>query len=152
MGMQIIFSATPRRWTYVGLGVVCWIIVGGIFRAWAQEGSIVNCDIQTGACIQKVEGRAITLDIWPRPVKAMQDLTFRVTIEPQPILSSPPSIRLNMPAMDMGPNLVRMERTAPGTYEGKGVIVRCRSGIRTWIATVQAPGLQPVDFIFDVIY
>jgi hypothetical protein len=57
-----------------------------------------------------------------------------------------------MPAMDMGKNRVTLKQTNSGTYEGRGVIVRCRSGRRTWKATVEFPELGTVDYIFDVIY
>lgn len=111
----------------------------------------INCDIQKGACTQSMAGRNITLEVLPRPVKAMQELTFKVRIGGDVDLA-PSRIRLNMPAMDMGKNQVPLKLNAQGIYEGKGVIVRCRSGRRTWKATVDFPNIESVDFIFDVIY
>ena len=57
-----------------------------------------------------------------------------------------------MPGMKMGPNRVELKNTGNGAYEGRGVIVRCPSGRRTWFAHVTIPGTGEVKFIFDVIY
>ncbi|MEK6194555.1 MAG: hypothetical protein N2F24_10070, partial [Deltaproteobacteria bacterium] len=85
------------------------------------------------------------------PVKAMQDLVFKVSITGASP-TEPPHIDLGMPAMKMGPNRVVLKLTGPGTYEGSGVIVRCPSGKRTWFANVIVPESGEVKFIFDVIY
>jgi hypothetical protein len=91
------------------------------------------------------------LEITPRPVKAMQDLVFTVSISGNPP-SKAPYIDLGMPGMKMGPNRVLLKRTDQGFYKGKGVIVRCPSGRRTWFADITIPGSGDVKFIFDVIY
>jgi hypothetical protein len=113
--------------------------------------STVNCDAHKGVCSQSSGDLTVSLEIVPRPVKAMQDLVFKVSIEG----ASPakhPHIDLGMPAMKMGPNQVSLKPTGPGTYEGTGVIVRCPSGKRTWFANVIVPGSGEVKFIFNVIY
>ncbi|MEW6670702.1 MAG: hypothetical protein AB1427_03315 [Thermodesulfobacteriota bacterium] len=118
--------------------------------AAGPEDVIINCNIHDGSCSQALADLEITLDITPRPVRAMQDLVFRVLLsggEPQ----QAPFIDLGMPGMKMGPNRVILEKASRSFYEGKGVIVRCPSGSRTWRATVTVPGKGKVDFIFDVI-
>ena len=110
-----------------------------------------NCNIQEGSCTLDLSGYKVTLDIHPKPVKAMNDLTFRVTLTGEP-LSSPPYIDLGMPGMKMGPNRVVLKEAGEGIYEGAGVIVRCSSGRRTWRATVTFSDLGEVKFIFDVLY
>ena len=114
--------------------------------------SQINCSIQDGLCIQEVNGRKVTLEVLPRPVKAMQDLVFKVILDEDFTLNNPPYIDLNMPAMDMGRNRVTLKLKEKNIYEGSGVIVRCKSGHRTWRATVNLPGMGKVDYIFDVIY
>ena len=110
-----------------------------------------NCNIQEGSCTQNLSDHKITLDIHPKPVKAMKELTFRVTLSGgKP--SSNPYIDLGMPRMNMGPNRVSLQRVGKRVYEGGGVIVRCSSGRRIWRATVTFPDLGEVKFIFDVIY
>lgn len=147
----------PRRYActtlWLALTTICILLVaaGGV-AADSDKSSMINCDIQDGPCTQSLDGRMVTLDIQPRPVKAMQDLTFKVSTDYKPALSASPLIRLNMPAMDMGKNQVSLKRVTPGVFQGVGVIVRCRSGRRTWKATVVMPELGTVDFIFDVIY
>jgi hypothetical protein len=117
-----------------------------------------NCDIQLGPCTKTREGLAVTLDIFPKPVKAMKELTFRLTMTGRE-LSDNPHIDLSMPGMAMGPNRVlmkrvedNMKRVEDNTYEGQGVIVKCPSGRRTWKATVSLPDAGVMDFVFDVLY
>ena len=135
------------------LTAAIWMVAGaGEASADGAKSAMINCNIQDGPCTLEVGGHRITLDIAPRPVKAMEDLTFKVDIDPKPALAKAPLIRLNMPAMDMGKNQVKMKMHPSGRYEGNGVIMRCRSGRRTWKATVDVPEIGSVDFIFDVIY
>jgi hypothetical protein len=111
----------------------------------------INCRIQQGACTQSLAGGRVTLDINPRPVKAMIDLTFRVTLEALNPGASP-YIDLGMPAMEMGPNRVALKKVARNTWEGTGIIVRCPSGKRLWRASVTIPEVGVAEFIFDVVY
>lgn len=110
-----------------------------------------NCDIQAGACEQTLGEGSVTLEILPRPVKAMADLTFQVTL----VGLSPdgnPGIDLDMPGMSMGPNHVTMEKKFDGIYSGRGIVVRCPSGRTLWQADVTIPGIGTTAFLFDVVY
>ena len=112
---------------------------------------VVNCDVHHGACIQTVATVEVAFDIRPKPVKAMTDLTFKITLEgEQP--KAPPYIDLGMPGMKMGPNRVLLQSTAKGVYEGSGIIVRCPSGKRIWRAKIILPDMGEAEFVFDVIY
>jgi hypothetical protein len=123
-------------------------------KATAAEGNakaLTDCDIQLGPCTKVKDTLAVTLDIFPKPVKAMKELTFRLTLTGK---ESPDNlyIDLTMPGMVMGPNRVTMKGVGGHTYEGQGVIVRCPSGRRTWKAMVILPNAGVVDFVFDVVY
>jgi hypothetical protein len=122
-----------------------------IYSAPLSATDLVNCNIQRGACVRELEGGKLTLDILPRPVKAMQDLVFRLTLSGIKPTASP-HIDLGMPGMDMGPNRVRLKTVDSGVYEGTGIIVRCPSGRKVWRAKVTIPDIGAVDFIFNVIY
>ena len=114
---------------------------------------MINCDPNKSACKQQLEDITVVLDINPKPVKAMQELVFQVTLEGNnPRISSAPAIDLGMPGMDMGPNHVALKSIDNGKYRGKGIIVRCPSGRTIWQATVTVPDIGKVKFIFDVIY
>ena len=117
----------------------------------ADPNGLVNCDIQHNTCIQELPGTVVILDINPKPVKAMQDLKFRVVLEGQQPTESP-YIDLGMPGMKMGPNRVLLQALGKGVYEGKGLIVRCPSGKKTWKATITVPNMGVAEFIFDVVY
>ena len=132
------------------LALAAWLSSRAI-AAGETPTTLTNCDIQLGPCTNTREGLAVTLDIFPRPVKAMKELTFRLTLTGRE-LSDNPHIDLSMPGMAMGPNRVLMARVGSNTYEGQGVIVKCPSGRRTWKAAVTLPEAGVVDFVFDVIY
>jgi len=113
--------------------------------------SMVNCNIHESACTQELPNSKVTLDISPKPVKAMTDLLFRLTLTEKPSAEAP-YIDLGMPGMKMGPNRVHLKHRGEGVYEGTGIIVRCPSGKRVWKAVANVPDQGAVEFVFDVIY
>ena len=121
------------------------------FAADRHPDMVIDCDIQHGPCTKHLVGRDVTLDILPKPVRAMKDLTFRLTVGGKK-LSANPTMDLSMPGMNMGPNRVELRPEKDHLYEGHGIIVRCPSGRRTWKATVTLPDSGIVEFVFDVIY
>jgi len=151
---QGIFKTIPALKTALSLLIPIGILVlgGQVAPQLALAGeAMINCDAHTGACSQSSGAVTVSLEISPRPVKAMQDLVFKVSIEGA-TPASHPHIDLGMPAMKMGPNQVALKPTGSSTYEGTGVIVRCPSGKRTWFANVIIPESGEVKFVFDVIY
>ena len=84
-----------------------------------------NCNIQSGPCTLHMAGDySVRLEVLPRPVKAMENLTFAVSFSKPLTDGAVPHIDLNMPAMDMGKNQVALTMTEDGGYTGSGVIVR----------------------------
>jgi hypothetical protein len=154
--MTKIFKTKSNRPTSRLLSLYILLFISIFFlgtnvKADMKSRDIKNCNIQEGSCALYLSGHEVTLDIHPKPVKAMKDLTFRVTLTGEQLYSLP-YIDLGMPGMKMGPNRVVLKEVCEGIYEGVGVIVRCSSGRRTWRATVTFPDLGEVKFIFDVIY
>jgi hypothetical protein len=82
-----------------------------------------DCDVHAGPCIGNIEDIQITLDVKPKPVKAMKDLTFTVHFVGAKIAAQP-YIDLGMPGMNMGRNRVSLKRIKESLYQGTGVIVR----------------------------
>ena len=117
----------------------------------SKNSSAINCDIHNGPCVQTLSNGEVVLDIHPKPVKAMSDLTFKITLVGK-VPVSHPYIDLGMPGMDMGPNRVYLKPIKDGEYEGTGIIVRCPSGRRTWYAKVTVPDSGTAEFIFNVVY
>jgi hypothetical protein len=140
--------------------VICfvWLTVFGLAvpggtKAGDQFNKLINCDLHQGACSQTMTGVSVTLEVTPKPIEAMQDLSFKVTLTGKlPVLPKAPYIDLGMPGMQMGPNRVQLKPAGNDTYAGRGVIVRCPSGRRIWRATVIIPAVGQTDFIFDVVY
>ena len=113
--------------------------------------SAINCQAHDGKCSLPLGKEIVTLEIMPRPVTAMQDSTFTVTLSGK-TPEQAPYLDLGMPDMKMGPNRVQLKPSGNGVYKGKGVIVRCKSGRRTWFANVIVPGAGEAKFVFDVVY
>lgn len=116
----------------------------------SRKQAETECDIQNTSCTKTLMGCAVTLDIKPKPVKAMKDLTFTIAFSGERPLTNP-KLNLEMPGMRMGPNQIDLKSVGYDIYEGKGIIVRCPSGRRTWKAIITIPDMGTVDFIFDVI-
>lgn len=108
-------------------------------------------DIHAGPVTGAAGRQPVVLDIVPKPVTAMRELAFTVHL-PGADGSDVPFIDLGMPGMRMPPNRVILALEPDGTYRGKGVIVRCGSGRRTWTATVTIPGKGKAVFSFDVVH
>ena len=110
-----------------------------------------KCNFHQSACTMSLSNATVTLDIQPKPVKAMRTLTFDLEVSGT-VLTRQPYIDLDMPGMVMGPNHVLMKSVGEGIYEGEGFIVKCPSGKRKWRAKVTLPGVGIVDFVFDVLH
>ena len=117
----------------------------------ATKAQRVECDVHAGPCSAVLSGCELRLDISPKPVKAMQDLTFTVTLTGEKPGASP-YVDLGMVGMNMGRNRVALKPVGEFVFRGNGVIVRCPSGRRTWKAKVTLPDRGSVEFIFNVIY
>ena len=135
--------------------IFCTFVLG-VFRCSTIAGEAekqpeTECDIHKTSCAKTLPGCTVTLDIEPKPVKAMTDLTFTVILSGKDPLTNP-YINLGMPGMEMGPNQVNLKSVGNNTYKGKGIIVRCPSGRRTWKAAVTIHGVGTAEFVFDVVY
>ena len=137
----------------VFLIVLCGFTLIGLISAQLSyaSGAKINCDPHTGSCIQTIGDVTVEMEISPRPVKALEDLLFKISLSGSESAKAT-QIDLGMPAMKMGPNRVMLKSTGPGKFEGRGVIVKCKSGHLTWYAIVSIPDHGEAIFVFDVIY
>jgi hypothetical protein len=136
------------------------LLVSAILHVFASTAAAVdivsNCDIQRGPCIRKIgNGLTVEFDIKPKPVTAMSDLNFLITIKRggMPVAGSTAALDLSMPGMFMGKNLPMLKRMGAGRFEGKGIIPKCPTGIKTWQADVIVVHDGKTDvagFVFEV--
>jgi hypothetical protein len=114
---------------------------------------IQDCEINNGFCTKKTAAVTVALDVAPKPVKAMKELVFTVTVKGTKEYESL-KLKLQMPGMYMGDNVVELVKVGDGKYTGKGVVPKCHSGKRLWSATLELPGLNPSEtsFLFNVLY
>ena len=116
----------------------------------AAPESTTPCDLNRTSCTKSLSGCHVTLDINPKPIRAMKKLTFIVVVSGKKP-EAEPSIDLGMPGLEMGPNQVNLTLVKEDTYQGEGVVVKCPSGKKTWQAIVTIPPLGIVEFVFDVL-
>ncbi|MDO8723876.1 MAG: FixH family protein [Syntrophales bacterium] len=115
----------------------------------SSEKDRTVCEIDKGPCSKKYGEQEVILDIDPRPVRAMKELVFTVSLKQgnyENLLMA-----LDMPGMHMGRNEVVLKKT-DARYTGKGVIPRCASGMKQWRANINIPETGKVDFLFNVSY
>ncbi|HEY7725959.1 MAG TPA: hypothetical protein VH880_11540 [Anaeromyxobacteraceae bacterium] len=118
-----------------------------------------DCDLARGPCERTGPGDLVVrLDVAPRPPRAMVDLEFTVQarLGGRPLRAAGGEIALSMPGMYMGDNRVPLAPAGPGSFKGRGVVVRCPSGGRVWTAEValrpQEPAAGPwrATFTFEL--
>ena len=80
-------------------------------------------------------GGEATLAVGPRPLRAMRELEFTLTITPATSAAGADvAVVLTMPGMYMGETRTPLEPAGGGVFRGRGVVVRCASGRRDWSA------------------
>lgn len=98
------------------------------------------CDLAAGPCTRSLDGGGeVVVDIGPRPIRTMREITVRVEVRPAPTATRV-AVSFSMPGMEMGENRVVLDRVGPGAFQGKAVLVRCPSGRREWLVGVDVSG------------
>ncbi len=95
------------------------------------------CDLGAGPCTRALGDLELTLELAPRPPRAMSELAVhgRLARGGAPVDGAELVLSFAMSGMSMGVNLARLAGDGGGHYRGKAVLVRCHSGRRDWIAT-----------------
>jgi hypothetical protein len=125
-------------------------------HAGTPKAGPADCSFNAGPCTKTAGALTIVLDISPKPLKVMRELTFTATVTDQgkPVSDAQLLIELTMPGMYMGKNVVRLAHRGNGVYEGTGVIIRCPKGEKLWQAavTVERPARKKsvVKYLFEV--
>ena len=128
------------------LALIAFMLIAGS----TLSANPVDNSIHEKACSVTAGQRTVTLNIDPKPVKHMKELTFSVTISPCDKLPDTLLLDLSMPGMEMGKNQVTLVRKSACLYEGKGIIVRCMSGRTLWQVTILSDELKNPAFTFNV--
>ncbi len=140
----MVFQRQIKGFTTLAL-FACMMTAGSTLHATAVDNSI-----HEKACTVTAGLRTVTLNIEPKPVKHMKELTFSVTVTPCDKLPETLLLDLSMPGMQMGKNQVTLVKKSACLYEGKGIIVRCMSGRTLWQATILSDTLNNPAFVFNV--
>lgn len=112
----------------------------------------IDCDIQKAACIKKIRGSLVELQITPKPVKSMRKVTFAISLT-HCVLKDVDELVLDltMPGMCMGVNKVVLKKNHKCMFVGQGIIPTCLTPLKQWKAEVEIPTLGKVDYTFEII-
>jgi hypothetical protein len=126
------------RFTHLLTGIVTVFFTLSTAAFAASKGA-TPCSIQLGSCTARTSGGiTVEFDVQPKPVTAMSELTFvvRLSRNGAPVTDAAVQVDLTMPGMFMGTTRPMLEHVGKGRYEGKGMLMRCASGRKTWQADV----------------
>ncbi|UCG12777.1 MAG: hypothetical protein JSU72_20290 [Deltaproteobacteria bacterium] len=151
LGEESLVRLNPKARLFVTIFCVATLSLCPTLVSPDGKTKRIDCDAHAGPCVAYLEATLVSLEMSPKPVKAMQELTFTLGIGGEQPAANP-YIDLGMVGMDMGRNRVNLTPEADGVFRGTGVIVRCPSGRRIWKATVFVPDVGSVEFVFDVVY
>jgi hypothetical protein len=126
------------------------LLVSMLIAGSTLSANTVDNSIHEKACSVTAGKRIVTLNIDPKPVSAMKELTFSVTVKPCDKLPETLLLDLSMPGMAMGKNQITLVRKSACFYEGKGIIVKCMSGRTLWQVTLLSDELKNPAFTFNV--
>lgn len=126
---------------------------GDASRVHRVESVAVRCAVDSGPCVATAPGiRSLSLEVWPRPVRPLTELTFRVDAREasgRELADPELTLELRMTGMAMGVNRIVLAPRGGGRYEGRGALVRCASGRRDWEAAVSGRSFGTVRFAFE---
>lgn len=125
------------------------ITVGGGVTSTATA-TPTPCSVADRPCTLALAGGEVTLDLGPRPLRTMADLSVAVELRGLAVAPAAVEVSFEMAGMDMGANVSLLSPAGGGRFAGKGVLVRCPSGRKDWIAEVRvaAPGAPPASARF----
>jgi nitrogen fixation protein FixH len=125
--------------------------VGLVQQAHVEARAATPCDLAAGPCRAPAGQFTVSLDLGRRPV-TMVELPVTVTVarDGGPVDGATVEVAFAMREMNMGENRVLLAAGRAGRHAGKGVLVRCQSGLKDWIATVtvRPAGGPPVSAAF----
>ncbi len=154
-----------NTWARFALAVLVLAVLGIIagtvwIAASVREGTVVAhpyeeglrhsehagpapCDLADGPCTQPLDGGGeVTLEIGPRPLRTMRELSVRANVRGAPP-DAAVTVAFAMDGMEMGRNEIRLAPARAGGLAGTGVLVRCPSGRQDWSAAIriESPGV-----------
>jgi nitrogen fixation protein FixH len=114
------------------------LTLGKWIHAAGAVGEGVHCDAGAKSCASDVGDLRIVLDLSPRPPLPLSELeaAVRLTRGGAPVSGAEVAVLLSMPGMYMGENRIPLSASGDGRYAGKGVLLRCATGRRDWVADV----------------
>lgn len=94
-----------------------------------------GCDLQQGPCSRELPGGGrVTFEILPRPIPLVKPLQLRVEVEGRPVRKV--EVDFSGVTMNMGYNRPKLHQTAPGRFEGEGLLPVCIRQRMDWEAKV----------------
>ena len=147
---------TRHLWSRGGRSLGAVLLAFALATFAGAETTASTEDLNQGPVTKELDGGLVVqFEIFPRPIPAMKQLEFALTLtrDGKAVEGAEVSLEFTMPAMYMGKNSPTLVEVSPGRFEGKGLIVRCMSGDKRWLATIvikEAGGSHKVAFPLEV--
>ena len=140
-----------------GLLIVVLLLAGYYKVEMAKKNTILatlevdnSCDLQKTACrLNLPDGGTVTLDIQPRPIPLVQNLSIKV--DTQVIKAQAVSVDFKGTTMNMGPNSRMLSLSEPHVFTGTGMLPVCIRNSMEWQADVYlqtSEGIIIAPFVF----
>lgn len=137
------FSKTVLIQLFIIVAIVAGyflIDINKIYTKLRGKGEFVTqdkqCDLhQTSCTIILKDGTKFTLDITPKDIPLMEELTFNVTSSKEDFDDL--KIRIYSTNMLMGNFVLTLENLGNGKYQAKGILPTCPVGGMKWNADIE---------------
>lgn len=120
-----------------------------VFNLFKKKNELVtlkDCDLHEGPCsIQIQDGRIFTLEIFPKTIPLMKELTFKITSSDKSIKKL--DLKIYSQNMFMGEFNLAGKKTKDGIFEIKSFLPTCPVGKMIWNADLNIDSIG-AKFIF----
>ena len=146
----------------IQLVVVTAIIFASIFidfnkvlSAIQGEAKLVtqdkNCDLHKGPCaVTDIEGTKYTLEVFPKHIPLMEEISFKVTSSKQE--NKDFKLKIYAPKMFMGEFIFNLKQEKDGSYKSTGTLPTCLVGNMQWHVDIEKETLTKkigARFLFE---
>ncbi len=141
--MKNIISGISRLHLITGLLLTLFLLSWIGYQQWSNKPPPHQirvafdpaCDLRAGPCLTTLEdGTRISFSIEPRSIPISKKLQLEVTVSGLEVDAV--SVDINGVDMKMPPNIVNLDQTGNGRYEGKGGLSFCTRSIMEWESVV----------------
>lgn len=128
---------------FIQILVICSIVgayflvdFNAIYKSFEKEAEYTlqdtSCDLRKSACVIKMDNKEFNLEVFPKDIPLMKNLTFRLKTDAKNFNEK--SLNIYATNMFMGYFNLKFKKVSQGVYEAKGMLPTCSVGNMQWNA------------------